>query len=52
MHMMGRKENTQGRLFCYSVNLSKMARRDHPLRKITELIDFDFIYNEVEDMYG
>ncbi|MCD6280444.1 MAG: hypothetical protein J7J85_02400 [Deltaproteobacteria bacterium] len=50
--MMGRKENTQERLFCYSVNLSKRVRRDHPLRKIAELIDFDFIYNEVEDMYG
>ena len=52
MHMMGRKENTQERLFCNSVNLSKRVRRDHPLRKIAELIDFDFIYNEVEDMYG
>lgn len=50
--MMGRKENTQEKLFCYSVNLSKRVRGDHPLRKIAELIDFDFIYNEVEDMYG
>ena len=39
-------------IFCNSVNLSKRVRRDHPLRKIAELIDFDFIYNEVEDMYG
>jgi transposase len=28
------------------------VRQNHPLRKIQELIDFDFIYNEVKDTYG
>ena len=34
------------------INLDKRIRKDHPLRKIRELIDFDFIYKEVEDKYG
>jgi len=49
--MMGR-ENHQGKLFCYTVNLEKRLRADHPLRKINEIVDFDFIYTEVKDKYG
>jgi transposase len=29
-----------------------MIRKDHPLRKIAGMVDFDFIYGEVEDRYG
>ena len=39
-------------LFSYSINLEKRVRSDHPLRKIKEKIDFDFIYSEVSDKYG
>ena len=28
------------------------SRPDHPLRRIAQLIDFDFIYEEVKDCYG
>ena len=49
--MMGH-ENHQGKLFCYNVNLEKRLRIDHPLRKITEFVDFDFIYDEVKEKYG
>jgi Transposase and inactivated derivatives len=34
------------------INIDKRIRKNHPLRKIRELIDFDFIYNEVKDKYG
>ena len=50
--MMGHHEPPQDHLFMYGINLEKRVRKDHPLRKVKELIDFDFIYKEVEDTYG
>ncbi len=50
--MMGRGENDQNKLFHYSVDLEDRVRADHPLRRIKELVDFDFIYDEVADTYG
>ena len=51
--MMGyeSKEN-QRKLFYYGLHLEQRVRPDHPLRKIAELIDFDFIYDEVTENYG
>lgn len=49
--MMGR-ENHQRTLFYYNVNLENRLRPDHPLRKINEIVDFDFIYTEVKEKYG
>jgi transposase len=45
------KEN-QGKLFYYGFYLEKRVRPYHPLRKIAELIDFDFIYEELKKSYG
>ncbi len=39
-------------LFSYRVQLETRVRKDHPLRKIKERVDFDFIYREVEKTYG
>jgi transposase len=39
-------------LFSFNVQLETRVRKDHPLRKIKELVDFDFIYKEVEKTYG
>jgi transposase len=39
-------------LFSFNVQLESLVRKDHPLRKIKELVDFDFIYKEVEKTYG
>lgn len=50
--MMGFKEPPQGKLFYTSINLEQRIRSNHPLRKIAELIDFDFVYKEVADKYG
>lgn len=50
--MMSHQDPPQGKLFYMGINLEKRIRKNHPLRKIKELIDFDFIYNEVKDKYG
>jgi len=49
--MMGQEQN-QRKLFYYNVNLEGRLRIDHPLRRINEIVDFDFIYAEVKDKYG
>src|SRR5271157_2254 len=38
--------------FSFNVQLETRVRKDHPLRKIKELVDFDFIYKEVDKTYG
>lgn len=50
--MMGRQEQPQNNLFHYDVNLDQRVRNSHPLRKVNELIDFDFAYTEVKSFYG
>ena len=50
--MMGRQPDTQQKLFYTCLNLDKRIRKDHVLRKINSHIDFDFIYKQVEDLYG
>jgi transposase len=50
--MMGRQKGKQGKLFFYDFCLEDRVRQDHPLRKIAEVIDFDFVYGEVKDKYG
>ena len=50
--MMGYGPPPNDPLFSFNVQLETRVRKDHPLRKIKELIDFDFIYKEVEKTYG
>jgi len=50
--MMGVLEQPQGNLFHFGVNLDKRIRNNHPLRKVNELIDFHFVYDEVKSFYG
>ncbi len=49
--MMGIHQQ-QKDLFSYGIDLDKRVRKDHPLRKIRERIDFSFVREEVEDKYG
>ena len=49
--MIGVQGTQQGRLFHDGLELDRRVRRDHPLRRIEALIDFDFVYREVEDCY-
>ena len=50
--MMGRQNDYQHKLFITGFNLDKRIPEGHILRKISEKIDFDFIYGEVKDTYG
>jgi len=49
--MMDHQKPLQPSLF-YKFNLDQRVPAEHPLRIIAELIDFDFIYEEVEEFYG
>jgi transposase len=50
--MMGREKPPQPALFYHRFNLEQRVRKDHLLRKIDAALDFDFIYGEVEHLYG
>ena len=50
--MMGREKPPQSALFYHRFNLEQRVRKDHLLRKIDAALDFDFIYEEVEHLYG
>jgi hypothetical protein len=50
--MMGVQSDHHNNLFHYGINLDKRIRANHPLRNVNELIDFEFVYNEVKDCYG
>jgi hypothetical protein len=36
-------------LFYMGIDLDKKVRKNHPLRKINEVVDFDFVYSEVKE---
>jgi len=50
--MMGHHPPGQETLFYANIILEERVRKNHPLRRINELIDFEFIYKEVKDKYG
>jgi transposase len=50
--MMGRQSPYQYKFFMKGFSLERRIRKDHVLRRITEEVDFDFIYEEVKDSYG
>ena len=50
--MMGRQSPYQYKFFMKGFSLEKRIRKDHVLRRISEEVDFDFIYEEVKDSYG
>jgi transposase len=50
--MMGREDPPQPSLFYTSFNLDKRIRPNHPLRKVSSVLDFGFVSDEVEHLYG
>lgn len=50
--MMGQDKPPQRALFYTGINLDKRVRREHVLRKVAKLVDFDFVYGEVKESYG
>ena len=49
--MMG-THDSQKDLFAYNIDLDKRVRDKHPLRRVRDLIDFKFVREEVEPLYG
>jgi len=50
--MMGKPNQLEPKLFYHGVSLDRRMPKDHPLRKIAELVDFTFIRSKVADLYG
>jgi transposase len=50
--MMGKQPGNQQKLFYYNISLEQRVSENHLLRKIKKAIDFDFVYQEVNDSYG
>jgi hypothetical protein len=49
--MMGERD-LQKQLWSYQVNLDKRVRSDHPLRRLKERLELDFVRQEVVQFYG
>src|SRR4030065_1530891 len=49
---MGKQTRPQNSLFYVGLDIDNRVRKNHPLRKVDELIDFDFAYAKVKDCYG
>jgi len=50
--MMGRLQQREPKLFYTGFNLDERVSEDHPLRKIAEVVDFDFVRPLVKPRYG
>jgi transposase len=51
--MMGRQaKGQQQKMFYAGFDLEQRVRQNHPLRRVKQLVDFDFIYQEVAPLYG
>jgi len=50
--MIGKKQHTEPKLFYHGISLDRRIGPDHPLRKIKNTIDFDFIRDHVASLYG
>ena len=50
--MLGKPNQLHPKLFYNSFSLEQRIHKDHPLRKIKDLIDFSYIRSEVKDLYG
>ena len=50
--MMGKSNQLEPKLFYHGISLDRRMPNDHPLRKIRQLVDFNFIRSKVADLYG
>ena len=50
--MMSRQGRSQPKLFYTGFDLDSRIRSNHPLRRIAQVVDFDFVYDEVDELYG
>jgi transposase len=49
--MIGVESPNNGKLF-YNFSLEKKVRKNHPLRKLKEILNLDFMYGLLKDKYG
>ena len=49
--MIGIESPDDAKLF-YNINLEKKVRKNHPLRKLKEILNLDFMYGLLKDKYG
>jgi transposase len=52
LSMLGEKRRGDPQLFHYNLNLEKRVRSDHPLRRVLQCVDFDFVRKAVANCYG
>lgn len=50
--MMGKAKYLQPKLFYREVNLNERIPPEHPLRRIKQLVDFGFVRQRVQGLYG
>ncbi len=50
--MMGKQAPQEAKLFYYDICLERRIPPNHLLRKIKDILDFDFVYPLVKDCYG
>ena len=50
--MMGKPNQLKPKLFYHGVSLDRRMPQEHPLRKIKQLVDFNFIRSKVANLYG
>ena len=50
--MMGKQAPQDAKLFYYDISLERRIPKNHLLRKIKDILDFDFVYPLVKDCYG
>ena len=50
--MIGKKQQTEPKLFYHGISLDRRIGKDHPLRKIKNTINFDFVREQVASLYG
>ena len=50
--MLGKPKKTEPKLFYHGISLERRIPSEHTLRKIKQLVDFDFIRSQVADLYG
>lgn len=50
--MLGKKQKLEPKLFYHGISLEERVGPEHPLRRIKEAVDFDFVRERVADSYG
>ncbi len=50
--MLGKPKKPEPKLFYHGISLERRIPKEHPLRKIKQLVNFNFIRSQVVDTYG